>query len=214
MKKLVSISTIVCLLITSVFTGCSDKDTTSSNIEIQAPSSSESNISNEYNLPTEINTEKQNVASYRYEPVKFEISDSAFFKSSSSSGVFVYNHKCGLINSDGKVILEPIYENLSIPSNGYLLAEQGDGSILIMNEQGIEQTKINHTKALELGSVHPTDIEFVNGYSSLQIKDRDENSPYNVIIDTKGSVLFETNLTGITITDKNVIIGLDYVANR
>lgn len=248
MKRFISVSITMCLLITSVLTGCSDEDVVSSTPNIQSSSnesnilgeddtitenneekqdmassnsnsssSSENNISNKNNTTissTENNKEKQYVASYRYEPVNFEISDSATFESGSSTGVFVYNHKCGLIGSDGKVILEPIYKNLSLPSNGYLLAEQEDGSIIIMNEQGVEQTKINYTKALGLGDSHPSNIKFVNGYSSLKIKEHDSQSPYTIIIDAKGTVLFETNLSSITITDKDVIIGLDYVANR
>lgn len=212
MKRFIKVSTIMCLLITSVFTGCSDKDVVSSNTNIQTSTSSESSISNDDNFPTENSTEIQNTTAYRYEPVKFEISDSATFESGSSTGVFVYNHKCGLIGSDGKVILEPIYKSLSHPSNGYLLAEQEDGSILIMNEQGGEQAKINYTKPLELSGM--SSPEFVNGYSFLGLKERDNNSPQTVIINTEGKVLFETNLTRITITDKNVIIGLDFVSDR
>lgn len=241
----------MCLLITSIFTGCSDKDVVSSTSNIPS-SSNESTILDEDNTTTENNEERKditssnsnsssssenntsnnnttissnentpltennegnlNVASYRYEPVNFEISDSVIFQSGSSTAPFVYNHKYGLIGSDGKVILEPIYKSLSHPSNGYLLAEQEDGSILIMNEQGVEQTKINYTKPLDLSGM--SSPEFVNGYSFLGLKERDSNSPQTVIINTEGKVLFETNLTRITITDKNVIIGLDYVSDR
>ncbi|MEE1125277.1 MAG: WG repeat-containing protein [Acutalibacteraceae bacterium] len=208
MKRFIKVSTIMCLLITSIFTGCSDKDVASSNTDIQTSTSSENSILNDDNFPTENSTETQNITGYRYEPVKFEISDSAIFKSGSSTGVFVYKNKHGLVGSDGKVILEPIYKELSHASEGYLLARQEDGSILIMNELGIEQSRVNYTKKL-----YWSDSSFINGYSFLGTERADNDGPRSVIIDTKGNVLFETNLSSITITNNNVAIGFDRVAD-
>ena len=47
--------------------------------------------------------------------------------------MFSYDNKCGIIDIDGNIVIEPIYEDMSYPSENLVVAEKSDGNFIILD---------------------------------------------------------------------------------
>lgn len=182
MKRFLCLIIVGCIFI-AIISGCnSDKK-----LEQTSDPSSESNITTELSN-TASQSEQDN--EYKIEPVNFEISAKCDFLPDSSFGVFSYNNKYGLINSDGKVVIEPLYEKMSVPFEGYLIAQKSDNLFCVLTTDGEEMGIIEYSDG-ELESAEP----FSEGLAFVHIRGTNAlGSTNSICVDTKGNVVFKCDI--------------------
>lgn len=136
-------------------------------------------------------------------PVDFEVSTICYFLPNKLLGIFNYNNKYGLINSDGQVIIEPIYEMLSYPSEGYLIAKKNDGTFCVLTTDGKEvasieysngDIEINRIAVLSDETCNDATGEFSDGLAFMSVKNNGDSDIKSICVDTNGQVVFESSV--------------------
>lgn len=167
-------------------------------------------------------------SNYKIVTVDFEVSSICYFLPSKSLGVFNYNNKYGLINSDGKVIIEPIYEKLSSPSEDYLIAEKNNGAFCVLSTDGQEVSSIEYRNGdIEIKRImvlsdetcNDGTGEFSGGLAFMSAKNNDDSDIKSICVDTNGQVIFESSVelhgkfvNGVAVGTVDNSDGIDIVA--
>lgn len=97
-------------------------------------------------------------------------------------GYFTYNSKCGYLDRDGKVVIEPKYTDGTLFSEGYAAAQTTDGSFVIIDKKGSEVFKTDKYRLIDNSPYN----EFHENAIMVSSKD---GKKY-VLIDTSGKELF------------------------
>lgn len=207
MRKLICLAMFLCLSIV-VFSGCNISGNTGQNSNNSVESSITDN--SEIEIPKDI--EVGGTKGYRIEQVDFEIATRCFFLPGTSFGTFCYNRKYGIINSDGHVVVEPIYTSLSQPSEDHLIGEKSDGTFVVLTTNGDEVGKIEYSKGeLEITIVisDESECQFSNGLAFIDIKNQANSDIKSICIDTNGKVVFESKYELVGKFIDGVAIGID-----
>ena len=151
-KKILSILLVSSLSIVgcaSLLSGCGGNKAEGSSSEISQ--SGETVNSNENNDETSASS---NTAKSKFTLKQVEFNAKGYFEfvGDSDYGRFRYNDKYGIIDIDGNVVIEPIYKDMSFPSENLVVAEKSDGNFVILDI----------TSGKELGSIEGSETVTAN----------------------------------------------------
>lgn len=202
------IAVVLTLLCAIVLTACNNKKP-----EIN-------NDSEAFDRQTNTNNESEptNSNEFGIKPINFEIASMCNFLPYSSFGVFNYNNKYGLINSDGNVVIEPIYDQLSSPAEDRLIAEKSDGKFYVLTTDGSEigqieynngELEINRITVLKDSTCNDGAGQFSDGLAFMHLKTSRESDVNSVCVDSKGNIVFESNLNLQGKFVNGIAIGVD-----
>ena len=143
--------------------------------------------------------------------------------------MFSYNNKCGIIDIDGNIVIEPIYEDMSYPSENLVIAEKSDGSFVILDItsgkevgsiDGSEDIPANKVCEISNPSVFFGDdadkyIGFSEGrifmnftsYTKDLLKENYDTEYNSVCIDKTGKEIFSTKYKEMSSYNNGVAIG-------
>lgn len=190
-------------ILMSILSGCSQPNDHSSSISDEQNSTSSQKVSSNTS-----NANPNSTSEYSYEPIKMEINaDSYHFCNNLPLGVVEYKGKYGLVNTDGKVVVEPIYSSIYEPSEGHCIVEKADKTYAVIDFQGNETGKINYTDPEDGRPVSFDRVEpFSDGLALVNLSNSvgDVNS---ICVDTNGNVVFESALSIITPFVDGITIG-------
>ena len=119
----IMISTLLLLSCMILFVGCGNsKPQSAANNSTDTPQNdnADSNANGSDNEPA------QNTSKFTLKQVEFNASGGFRFTVDSDYGLFSYDNKCGIIDIDGNIVIEPIYEDMSYPSENLVVAEKSD----------------------------------------------------------------------------------------
>lgn len=126
----IMISTLLLLSCMILFVGCGNskpQSAANNSTNTSQNDNADSNANSSDNEPT------QNTAKFTLKQVEFNAKGYFEFISNSDYGRFRYNDKYGIIDIDGNVVIEPIYEDMSFPSENLVVAEKSDGNFVILD---------------------------------------------------------------------------------
>ena len=84
------------------------------------------------------NEPAQNTSKFTLKQVEFNAKGHFEFVGDSDYGRFRYNDKYGIIDIDGNIVIEPIYEDMSFPSENLVVAETSEGDTLLALVFGVD----------------------------------------------------------------------------
>lgn len=222
----IMISTLLLLSCMILFVGCGNsKPQSAANNSTDTPQNdnADSNANGSDNEPT------QNTSKFTLKQVEFNAKGHFEFVGDSDYGRFRYNDKYGIIDIDGNIVIEPIYEDMSFPSENLVVAEKSDGNFVILDitsgkevgsVEGSEDIPANQIYKISNPSVLYGDdgdkyIGFSEGCIFMNItsyaKDLFEenyNTEYNsVCIDKTGKERFATKYKEMSSYNNGVAIG-------
>lgn len=222
----IMISTLLLLSCIILFVGCGNsKPQSAANNSTDTPQNdnADSNANGSDNEPA------QNTSKFTLKQVEFNTSGGFRFTVDSDYGLFSYDNKCGIIDIDGNIVIEPIYEDMSYPSENLVVAEKSDGNFVILDItsgkevgsiEGNENISANEIYEISNPSVLFGDdadkyIGFSEGCIFMNItsyaKDLFEenyNTEYNsVCIDKTGKERFATKYKEMSSYNNGVAIG-------
>lgn len=145
----IMISTLLLLSCMILFVGCGNsKPQSAANNSTDTPQNdnADSNANSSDNEPT------QNTSKFTLKQVEFNAKGYFEFVGDSDYGRFRYNDKYGIIDIDGNVVIEPIYKDMSFPSENLVVAEKSDGNFVILDI----------TSGKELGSIEGSETVTAN----------------------------------------------------
>ncbi len=126
----IMISTLLLLSCMILFVGCGNsKPQSAANNSTDTPQNdnADSNANGSDNEPA------QNTSKFTLKQVEFNAKGHFEFVGDSDYGRFRYNDKYGIIDIDGNIVIEPIYEDMSFPSENLVVAEKSDGNFVILD---------------------------------------------------------------------------------
>lgn len=126
----IMISTLLLLSCMILFVGCGNskpQSAANNSTDTSQNDNADSNANGSDNEPA------QNTSKFTLKQVEFNASGFFRFTVDSDYGLFSYNNKCGIIDIDGNIVIEPIYEDMSYPSENLVIAEKSDGSFVILD---------------------------------------------------------------------------------
>lgn len=199
-----SLSLVGCALLLS---GCGGNNSEESSSKTSQ--SEETVISNENNDETSTpnNTAKSKFA---LKQVEFNAKGHFDFVGDSDYGRFRYNDKYGIIDINGNIVIEPIYKDMSFPSENLVVAEKSDGNFVILDItsgkevgsiEGNETILANQIYKISNPSVLYGDdgddyIGFSDGYIFMEVtswaNDRLEENYNSICMDKTGKERFVT----------------------
>lgn len=149
---------------------------------------------------------------YSYQEVNFEVNTKCEFLQGSETGVIYYLDKngdsnYGLIDSSGKILLEPTYDGIRPPREGICVVKNQDESLFLADENGKKIADVKSDYKFQLATGSFTDCRFKEGYVFLPIKNDSENQ--YVCVDKNGNVVFETGYSSLSDFTNGVSVGLD-----
>lgn len=221
----IMISTLLLLSCMILFVGCgnSKPQSAANNSTDTSQNNADSNANGSDNEPA------QNTSKFTLKQVEFNASGGFRFTVDSDYGLFSYDNKCGIIDIDGNIVIEPIYEDMSYPSENLVVAEKSDGNFVILDItsgkevgsiEGNENISANEIYEISNPSVLFGDdadkyIGFSEGCIFMNItsyaKDLFEenyNTEYNsVCIDKTGKERFATKYKEMSSYNNGVAIG-------
>lgn len=224
-KKILSILLVSSLSIVgcaSLLSGCGGNKAEGSSSEISQ--SGETVNSNENNDETSAssNTAK---SKFTLKQVEFNAKGHFEFIGDSDYGRFRYNDRYGIIDIDGNIVIEPIYEDMSFPSENLVVAEKSDGNFVILDitsgkevgsVEGSEDIPANQIYKISNPSVLYGDdadkyIGFSDGCFFMRVtswaNDRLEENYNSVCIDKTGKEKFATKYNITSNYNAGVAIG-------
>lgn len=144
----IMISTLLLLSCMILFVGCgnSKPQSAANNSTDTSQNNADSNANGSDNEPT------QNTSKFTLKQVEFNAKGYFEFVGDSDYGRFRYNDKYGIIDIDGNVVIEPIYKDMSFPSENLVVAEKSDGNFVILDI----------TSGKELGSIEGSETVTAN----------------------------------------------------
>lgn len=189
MKNVVSLLVVLLVISSICLTSCGSKGSNQSTLSKNVSSNSQSSNSE----GNDNNQEDTNTGDgeYTYEPVDFEISASVNFLNGEDYSVFTDETKSssvgnvGLVNSDGKVTIDTIYDNITVPSDGYVICSKPNNSVEISTVDG----KVIKKYDFSSGNGGSISIEtFSEGLGFIHYDNK------NICVNTEGKKIFETQL--------------------
>lgn len=126
----IMISNLLLLSCMILFVGCGNskpQSAANNSTDTSQNDNADSNANGSDNEPA------QNTSKFTLKQVEFNASGFFRFTVDSDYGLFSYNNKCGIIDIDGNIVIEPIYEDMSYPSENLVIAEKSDGSFVILD---------------------------------------------------------------------------------
>lgn len=126
----IMISTLLLLSCMILFVGCDNsKPQSAANNSTDTPQNdnADSNANGSDNEPA------QSTSKFSLKQVEFNAKGHFEFIGDSDYGRFRYNDKYGIIDIDGNVVIEPIYKDMSFPSENLVIAEKSDGNFVILD---------------------------------------------------------------------------------
>ena len=126
----IMISTLLLLSCMILFVGCGNskpQSVANNSTDTSQNDNADSNANSSDNEPT------QNTSKFTLKQVEFNAKGHFEFVGDSDYGRFRYNDKYGIIDIDGNVVIEPIYKDMSFPSENLVIAEKSDGNFVILD---------------------------------------------------------------------------------
>ena len=126
----IMISTLLLLSCMILFVGCGNskpQSAANNSTDTSQNDNADSNANSDDNEPA------QNTSKFTLKQVEFNAKGHFEFVGDSDYGRFRYNDKYGIIDIDGNVVIEPIYEDMSFPSENLVIAEKSDGNFVILD---------------------------------------------------------------------------------
>lgn len=216
------ISTLLLLSCIILFVGCGNsKPQSAANNSTDTPQNdnADSNANGSDNEPA------QNTSKFTLKQVEFNASGGFRFTVDSDYGLFSYDNKCGIIDIDGNIVIEPIYKDMSFPSENLVIAEKSDGNFVILDItsgkevgsiEGNENISANEIYEISNPSVLYGDdgdnfIGFSDGCFFMRVtswaNDRLEENYNSVCIDKTGKEKFATKYNITSNYNAGVAIG-------
>lgn len=218
----IMISTLLLLSCIILFVGCGNsKPQSAANNSTDTPQNdnADSNANGSDNEPA------QNTSKFTLKQVEFNASGGFRFTVDSDYGLFSYDNKCGIIDIDGNIVIEPIYKDMSFPSENLVIAEKSDGNFVILDItsgkevgsiEGNENISANEIYEISNPSVLYGDdgdnfIGFSDGCFFMRVtswaNDRLEENYNSVCIDKTGKEKFATKYNITSNYNASVAIG-------
>lgn len=218
----IMISTLLLLSCMILFVGCDNsKPQSAANNSTDTPQNdnADSNANGSDNEPA------QSTSKFSLKQVEFNAKGHFEFIGDSDYGRFRYNDKYGIIDIDGNVVIEPIYKDMSFPSENLVIAEKSDGNFVILDItsgkevgsiEGNENISANEIYEISNPSVLYGDdadkyIGFSDGCFFMRVtswaNDRLEENYNSVCIDKTGKEKFATKYNITSNYNAGVAIG-------
>lgn len=218
----IMISTLLLLSCMILFVGCDNsKPQSAANNSTDTPQNdnADSNANGSDNEPA------QNTSKFTLKQVEFNASGGFRFTVDSDYGLFSYDNKCGIIDIDGNIVIEPIYKDMSFPSENLVIAEKSDGNFVTLDItsgkevgsiEGNENISANEIYEISNPSVLYGDdadkyIGFSDGCFFMRVtswaNDRLEGNYNSVCIDKTGKEKFATKYNITSNYNAGVAIG-------
>lgn len=218
----IMISTLLLLSCMILFVGCGNsKPQSVANNSTDTPQNdnADSNANGSDNEPA------QNTSKFTLKQVEFNASGFFRFTVDSDYGLFSYNNKCGIIDIDGNIVIEPIYEDMSFPSENLVVAEKSDGNFVILDitsgkkvgsVEGSEDIPANQIYKISNPSILYGDdgddyIGFSDGYIFMRVtswaNDRLEENYNSICMDKTGKEKFATKYNITSNYNSGIAIG-------
>lgn len=218
----IMISTLLLLSCMILFVGCGNsKPQSAANNSTDTPQNdnADSNANGSDNEPA------QNTSKFTLKQVEFNASGGFRFTVDSDYGLFSYDNKCGIIDIDGNIVIEPIYEDMSFPSENLVVAEKSDGNFVILDitsgkkvgsVEGSEDIPANQIYKISNPSILYGDdgddyIGFSDGYIFMRVtswaNDRLEENYNSICMDKTGKEKFATKYNITSNYNSGIAIG-------
>lgn len=218
----IMISTLLLLSCMILFVGCGNskpQSVANNSTDTSQNDNADSNANSSDNEPT------QNTSKFTLKQVEFNAKGYFEFVGDSDYGRFRYNDKYGIIDIDGNVVIEPIYKDMSFPSENLVVAEKSDGNFVILditsgkelgNIEGSETVTANQIYKISNPSVLYGDdgddyIGFSNDCIFMEVtswaNDRLEENYNSVCIDKTGKEKFATKYKVTSNYNDGIAIG-------
>lgn len=218
----IMISTLLLLSCMILFVGCGNsKPQSAANNSTDTPQNdnADSNANGSDNEPA------QNTSKFTLKQVEFNASGGFRFTVDSDYGLFSYDNKCGIIDIDGNIVIEPIYEDMSFPSENLVVAEKSDGNFVILDiTSGKEVGSIEENENISANEIYEISnpsvlygddgdnfIGFSDGCFFMRVtswaNDRLEENYNSVCIDKTGKEKFATKYNITSNYNAGVAIG-------
>lgn len=218
----IMISTLLLLNCMILFVGCGNskpQSAANNSTDTSQNDNADSNANSDDNEPT------QNTSTFSLKQVEFNAKGYFEFIGDSDYGRFRYNDKYGIIDIDGNVVIEPIYKDMSFPSENLVIAEKSDGNFVILDMtsgkevgsiEGNENISANEIYEISNPSVLYGDdadkyIGFSDGCFFMRVtswaNDRLEENYNSVCIDKTGKERFATKYKEMSSYNNGVAIG-------
>lgn len=227
-KQIIKIMISILLLLSCMilFVGCGNskpQSAANNSTDTSQNDNADSNANNDDNEPT------QSTSKFSLKQVEFNAKGHFEFVGDSDYGRFRYNDKYGIIDIDGNVVIEPIYEDMSFPSENLVVAEKSDGNFVILDItsgkevgsiEGNENISANEIYEISNPSVlYGDDADKYIGFSegcifmnitsyAKDLFEENYNTEYNsVCIDKTGKERFATKYKEMSSYNNGVAIG-------
>lgn len=218
----IMISTLLLLSCMILFVGCGNsKPQSAANNSTDTPQNdnADSNANGSDNEPA------QNTSKFTLKQVEFNAKGHFEFVGDSDYGRFRYDDKYGIIDIDGNIVIEPIYEDMSFPSENLVVAEKSDGNFVILDitsgkevgsVEGSEDIPANQIYKISNPSVLYGDdgddyIGFSDGYIFMEVtswaNDRLEENYNSICMDKTGKEKFATKYNITSNYNSGIAIG-------
>ena len=218
----IMISTLLLLSCMILFVGCGNskpQSAVNNSTDTSQNDNADSNANGSDNEPT------RNISKFTLKQVEFNAKGHFEFVGDSDYGRFRYNDKYGIIDIDGNIVIEPIYKDMSFPSENLVVAEKSDGNFVILDitsgkevgsVEGNENISANEIYEISNPSVLYGDdadkyIGFSDGCFFMRVtswaNDRIEENYNSVCIDKTGKEKFATKYNITSNYNAGVAIG-------
>lgn len=218
----IMISTLLLLSCMILFVGCGNskpQSAANNSTDTSQNDNADSNANGSDNEPA------QNTSKFTLKQVEFNAKGHFEFVGDSDYGRFRYNDKYGIIDIDGNIVIEPIYEDMSFPSENLVVAEKSDGNFVILDitsgkkvgsVEGSEDIPANQIYKISNPSILYGDdgddyIGFSDGYIFMRVtswaNDRLEENYNSICMDKTGKERFATKYKEMSNYNNGVAIG-------
>lgn len=218
----IMISTLLLLSCMILFVGCGNskpQSVVNNSTDTSQNDNADSNANGSDNEPT------QNTSKFTLKQVEFNAKGHFEFVGDSDYGRFRYDDKYGIIDIDGNIVIEPIYEDMSFPSENLVVAEKSDGNFVILDitsgkevgsVEGSEDIPANQIYKISNPSVLYGDdgddyIGFSDGYIFMEVtswaNDRLEENYNSICMDKTGKEKFATKYNITSNYNSGIAIG-------
>lgn len=218
----IMISTLLLLSCMILFVGCGNskpQSAANNSTDTSQNDNADSNANGSDNEPA------QNTSKFTLKQVEFNAKGHFEFVGDSDYGRFRYNDKYGIIDIDGNIVIEPIYEDMSFPSENLVVAEKSDGNFVILDitsgkevgsVEGSEDIPANQIYKISNPSILYGDdgddyIGFSDGYIFMRVtswaNDRLEENYNSICMDKTGKEKFATKYNITSNYNSGIAIG-------
>lgn len=218
----IMISTLLLLSCMILFVGCGNskpQSAANNSTDTSQNDNADSNANGSDNEPA------QNTSKFTLKQVEFNAKGHFEFVGDSDYGRFRYNDKYGIIDIDGNIVIEPIYEDMSFPSENLVVAEKSDGNFVILDitsgkevgsVEGSEDIPANEIYKISNPSILYGDdgddyIGFSDGYIFMRVtswaNDRLEENYNSICMDKTGKEKFATKYNITSNYNSGIAIG-------